>query len=363
MNIYFAEKLKRLRTEKKVSQEKLAQYLNVSFQAVSKWENGNSYPDITLLPDIARFFGVTVDELLCVEKLDEERLFSEYRTKANELYRNGNISEVVALWQEAYKAMPNDIDVKEMLMSAYFDAGAEKYFNEFYELATDILSTDDDGRQLCSMYYKSQALTELSLFYASRGNKEEALKWSGKSVPVFNAKEIIETRIDTGEALIADVAFCTYWFLEELFFMACRIDNDESVSRGDGYRQSCFKTVAQIYEAVYKNDDAGFDQLQHLYNLHQGVAEYEAKKRGDEEVIKFHLDRAFECCKKSVTVKEHKLDHPMLYDWLVSDAPEDNGINVRLLSDKLKQSVYDPYRKEAWFTRIETETSKLFRSI
>ena len=39
MNVYLAEKLKSLRAEKRVSQEKLAQYLNVSFQAVSKWEN------------------------------------------------------------------------------------------------------------------------------------------------------------------------------------------------------------------------------------------------------------------------------------------------------------------------------------
>ena len=66
MNLYLADKLKELRSQKNISQEKLAQYLNVSFQAVSKWENGNSYPDITLLPDIARFFGITVDELLCV---------------------------------------------------------------------------------------------------------------------------------------------------------------------------------------------------------------------------------------------------------------------------------------------------------
>ncbi len=42
MNVYLAEKLKSLRAEKRVSQEKLAQYLNVSFQAVSKWETGDS---------------------------------------------------------------------------------------------------------------------------------------------------------------------------------------------------------------------------------------------------------------------------------------------------------------------------------
>ena len=89
MNIYFADKLKSLRVDKKVSQEKLAQYLNVSFQAVSKWETGNSYPDITLLPDIARFFGVSVDELLCVEKIDEDGLYREYEKKAGELCRSG----------------------------------------------------------------------------------------------------------------------------------------------------------------------------------------------------------------------------------------------------------------------------------
>lgn len=100
MNLYLADKLKELRSQKNISQEKLAQYLNVSFQAVSKWENGNSYPDITLLPDIARFFGITVDELLCVEKLDEDKLFEKYSEKAGELFRVGKRDEALA--EKAY---------------------------------------------------------------------------------------------------------------------------------------------------------------------------------------------------------------------------------------------------------------------
>ena len=358
MNIYFAEKLKNLRTEKKVSQEKLAQYLNVSFQAVSKWENGNTYPDITLLPDIARFFGVTVDELLCVEKIDEKRLFDEYSEKAADLFRGGNAAGALALWQEVYQRMPNNIDVKEMLMSSYFDTDREKYFNEFYDLATDIYSGNAEGKA-CAMYYKGQAISQLARVFAERGQMEEAQKWAGKSVPIFNSMEIIEAMIDNGDDLIGDVSFCTYWFLEELFYMAFRIDGDPGIKLGSDYKQHCFKTVAKMYETVYQNNDMGFEQYQHLYNLHQGIAAYETIKNGEESVIRQHLERAFDCCKESMSVKKHKLNHPMLYGWQVCDAPSDNKINVRFLNESLSQSIYDRYRDQEWFHSIVERVNAL----
>ena len=57
-------RIARLRLTKTATQERLAKELNVSPQAVSKWENDINYPDISLLPDLARFLGVSVDELL-----------------------------------------------------------------------------------------------------------------------------------------------------------------------------------------------------------------------------------------------------------------------------------------------------------
>lgn len=57
-------RIARLRLAKTATQEGLAKELNVSPQAVSKWENDINYPDISLLPDLARFLGVSVDELL-----------------------------------------------------------------------------------------------------------------------------------------------------------------------------------------------------------------------------------------------------------------------------------------------------------
>ena len=57
-------RIARLRLAKAATQERLARELSVSPQAVSKWENDINYPDISLLPQLAQFFGVSIDELL-----------------------------------------------------------------------------------------------------------------------------------------------------------------------------------------------------------------------------------------------------------------------------------------------------------
>ncbi len=57
-----------------LTQQQLAQKLNVSFQAVSKWENGTTYPNIEILKDLATVLNVTVDEILSGNEKDNERV-------------------------------------------------------------------------------------------------------------------------------------------------------------------------------------------------------------------------------------------------------------------------------------------------
>ena len=56
--------IKRLRVNKGVTQEQLGESLGVSGQAVSKWENESALPDITFLPKLAEYFGISIDELM-----------------------------------------------------------------------------------------------------------------------------------------------------------------------------------------------------------------------------------------------------------------------------------------------------------
>ena len=99
--IKLGEKIKHLRKEKNISQEVLANYLGVSFQAVSKWETGSTMPDVTLIPAIASFFRVSTDELFEfnlfeMEKEIEDICYESYKyryvddmEKAEQIIREG----------------------------------------------------------------------------------------------------------------------------------------------------------------------------------------------------------------------------------------------------------------------------------
>lgn len=79
--------IRELRAEKQVNQEELAQYLGVSAQAVSKWETMASLPDITLLPAIAAYFGITIDELF---QIPDESRFEQIE---NMMLREGRLPQ------------------------------------------------------------------------------------------------------------------------------------------------------------------------------------------------------------------------------------------------------------------------------
>lgn len=88
-------KIAELRKDKGIGQQDLAEVLGVSFQSVSKWETGATMPDITLLPSIAEYFNVSVDELLGLKPLRQQTYIPRDSDnhdnsigKADKLYKN-----------------------------------------------------------------------------------------------------------------------------------------------------------------------------------------------------------------------------------------------------------------------------------
>ena len=118
MNTTMGQRIAMLRKGKGMTQEALSEALGVSAQAVSKWENDVSCPDITLLPQLARTLGVTVDALLTGENEPETRVLPKDEQKPAEQ----RIMRIVVNSSDGDKVRVN---LPLGMISAFIEAGVD----------------------------------------------------------------------------------------------------------------------------------------------------------------------------------------------------------------------------------------------
>ncbi len=94
-----------------MTQEALAEKLNISVSAVSQWEMEKTMPDISMIPLLVDIFDVTSDELLGINSEEADRRVEEYIQKSNELYRAWKHEEMLKLMKEAYKEFPSNMKI------------------------------------------------------------------------------------------------------------------------------------------------------------------------------------------------------------------------------------------------------------
>lgn len=141
MDVNIGDVIKKLRTDSKVTQEEVADYLGISYQAVSKWETGTTMPDITLLPKIAAFFGVRIDDLFSVNHEDE-------------LERVAHILSHENLSEQSYLYAKRTLDAS--LHDAPNDVGTLKLYARLH-----LDKTNDDLLEAGRMLEKAMALSPL----------------------------------------------------------------------------------------------------------------------------------------------------------------------------------------------------------
>ena len=106
--LYIAENLKALRKRKEWTQEEVAEAIGVSPQSVSKWERGDTYPDITLLPCLANLYKVSIDTIIGMDKINETEARLEIFKSGHELLRNGDGEAAAEVFTNALKTFPSD---------------------------------------------------------------------------------------------------------------------------------------------------------------------------------------------------------------------------------------------------------------
>lgn len=172
------QKIKELRRKNDLTQEKLADSLGVSYQAVSKWETGVSSPDLSLIVPLARLLGVTTDELLGAS--EEGKRLEEYERLYKDTFRTGDITERLRITESAVKELPSNMKWLNHYAWAHwcnaldtipngeaFEAEREKAIKLFDKV---IGNTDDDE-------IKAHAITGIVGCLCGKGCKAEARRY------------------------------------------------------------------------------------------------------------------------------------------------------------------------------------------
>ncbi len=167
MTIYLSENIKKLRREKNLTQEALAEFLGVTFQSVSNWERGESYPDITMLPEIAGFFKVSVDKLLGINKAENEHEINSKITEYDNLTDHKLMQEII---NDLKAKFPNDFRVLIRYLGCLvrFSEDLSAVSSEVFAIYNNIQQncTDDririKAKRVIIEFYRSQLNSENS---------------------------------------------------------------------------------------------------------------------------------------------------------------------------------------------------------
>lgn len=159
MAMKIGEKIKALRKTKNISQESLANVLGVTFQAVSKWETGATTPDVSLIPPLASFFGVSIDELFDYNVWENERIVDEICRKAAILIRD-DAKEAEKVLNEGLKQFPANEKLLTVLVYALWviperDEELITTCNALIDCATNEGVKYDVIRFLAMVYHRS----------------------------------------------------------------------------------------------------------------------------------------------------------------------------------------------------------------
>lgn len=200
MELIIGEKLKKLRRSKDLTQEEVATHLGISFQAISKWERGEGYPDITMLPILANYYQVTVDELIGMDEITSAKKLDAINRLWEENRQAGMHRENVALMRDALKSYPNNALLLIQLSASLerldgTESEKREYLKESIAVQEQILRYCDDSD------VRGAALFNIADAYYRYGNYEKALEYANKLPNLFKTRETALVRIlkDDGE--------------------------------------------------------------------------------------------------------------------------------------------------------------------
>lgn len=186
MKINIGENLRRLRLAKGETQEQLSEVFGVSPQAISRWENDSAYPDITMLPGIAMYFGVSTDELIGMDHIRKEEKLCEIHGEINRLVIAGDAQRAVDYIKDSLRLFPGDSGLIMSLAETLAHLDDERSLSEAIAAGEKALSCAD-----ITMKARSTAAVNLIFLYTRAGRESDAKKLIRSLPHIWEAREML----------------------------------------------------------------------------------------------------------------------------------------------------------------------------
>lgn len=187
--MYLSENLRKYRIIKNLTQEDVAEYLGITAQSVSKWERGESYPDITFLPALANIFETSIDLLIGMDTIRAEETRLNIHNKAVAYQRHGDYDAAEKTYRDALLIYPNK---PGMLLGLASTLALKGNVNEAIELMERGLPLSINEKQ------KSTMRATLCFLYLRAGQEEKANRLASELPHTRECREVIQPLIQRG---------------------------------------------------------------------------------------------------------------------------------------------------------------------
>ncbi|MBQ7921912.1 MAG: helix-turn-helix transcriptional regulator [Clostridia bacterium] len=355
----FCQRLKTLRLSRNLTQSEVAAALNVTTQAVSKWESQICLPDIALLIPIADFYGVTVDYLLGHDITEKEKEISDYLTYYDSNFAFYHSEEWNDEMQKARKMLrkyPSDHRLMLVLCSTLLmfykrcDPDS-KYLTELLELCEHIISQNTDTP------IRHQATQWMIYAYYELGLYENVKKIVDTMPDLSLSKEALQyycSKYGTKENLVSEQLF-VYKCFSELCerMLKYGTDADSQMNTLDEKVSLC-QTVADMVKAYHPDADYDGYTLEYLYRSEMYLALYAATENDMKKSIN-HLENALVPFEKNNYFTESEMQHSYTSPFL-NELSAPLGCNKshyqKLFREITCHTAFDVLRKDAAFKNI-----------
>lgn len=286
--------IKKLRLDKKMTQEQLAEVLSISPQAISRWETNIALPDISLLPILANYFDVTTDYLLEVDISKKEQDISNWFDKARECTSKGYWTEGISVLRSAIKKYPTSYKLMNELAYAIFCSpqetgsfiGDEKYIGltkEIISLEETVLENSKDTET------RHSAIQLLCQIYGILNMTDKAKLLADTMPSVYSCKEELLASLQKGTKRFRQIQDNIFSYLE-LLLMKPGYNN---APLDDGTRAYTAeemillnKKVIDILNIIFEDRNYGFFS-QKVAWIYLEIAWFYASLRDKHQTIKY----------------------------------------------------------------------------